>query len=156
MWEFIEKFTDEELIREDDVFQLGEEWYLVPRALFALGKDLPRHPVFVGTFLGRKKNNYLVPGVALLEKLAASKKAKKVVVNDKSAWLFVCGKNVLHSSIVSTENSPAVGDWALVLQGKECIGFGKIETALSDKNGAITNVFDIGDFLRRERTTTRS
>lgn len=150
MWEFVEKFTDEELLVEDDVFQLGEEWYLVPRSLFALGKDLPRHPVFVGLFLGRKKNNYLVPGVALLEKLAASRKTKKVFVNDKSAWLFVCGKNVLKESITKEEHAPQKDDWVLVMNNDKCLGFGVVE------EGVIKNLFDIGDFLRRERTTSRS
>jgi ribosome biogenesis protein Nip4 len=148
--EFIEKFTDEEIVNDEHVYQLGEEWFLVPPRLFALGKSLPRQPVFVGSFLGRKKNNYLMPGVPLLDMLAASKKTKKVVVNDKSAWLFVCGKNILPASILSTENSPVVGDWVLVMQGKECIGFGEFQ------KDVIKNVFDVGDFLRRERPTTQS
>jgi len=151
MWDFIERFTNENLVDEESVFQLGEEWYSVPKSLFKLGKDLPRHPVFVGTFLGRKKNNYIVPGVALLDLLAASKKTKKVFVADKAGWLFVCGKNVLHSSVQNVENAPQKGDWVLVMQSEDCLGFGEVETELSDAKGAIKNLFDIGDFLRRER-----
>ncbi|MBI4144968.1 hypothetical protein HY493_02075 [Candidatus Woesearchaeota archaeon] len=145
IWTFIDRFTDEEFIREDDAYQLGDEWYLVPQQLFKLGKDLPRQPVFVGAFLGRKRNDYVVPGVALLDLLARSRKTKKVFVTDKAAWLFVCKKNVITASITKTENDPQPGDWVLVMLNDECLGFGEFQ------KDDVKNMFDIGDFLRRER-----
>jgi ribosome biogenesis protein Nip4 len=152
--EFIARFTPESLIDEERVYQIGDEWFFVPAGLFAVGKNVPRKPVFAGTLLGKKKNNYLVPGVALLDLLAGSKNTKKVIVTDKAAWLFVCAKNLLHGSVVSSENAPQPNDWVLVMNNNECLGFGQLMTPLSDEKGAITNVFDIGDFLRRERART--
>ena len=149
--EFIEKFTKEEVIKDDDIYQLGTEWYRVPDALIGF-KNLPRTPVWVGQFLGRERNKYLVPGKALLDAIAPVA-TKRVMVSDKAAWLFVCGKDVLQQSIIRVDGNPKSGEWVLVMQGMACIGFGEVQGALADKTSIVKNLFDLGDFLRRERPT---
>ena len=71
---FIEKFTKEKLVNSEDVYQLGDDMYLVPPKLFSLGKNLPRKPIFAGTFLGRRRRSFFVPGIHLLDLLSNSKK----------------------------------------------------------------------------------
>lgn len=149
--EFIEQFTEDEILTDEDIYQLGEEWFYVEPELFLVGKDLPRKPVFVGTFLGKRKNDYLIPGVALLELLAKHKNTKKVFISDKAAWLFVCGKNVLQPSISRVEGTPEKDEMVLVMNGEDCLGIGKVESSLADAKSIVTHLFDIGDFLRRER-----
>ncbi len=151
--EFIAYFTDKELFDSEHVYQLGSEWYLVPHELFALGKNQPRQPVFVGTFLGKQHGERFAPGVALLELLAPH--AAKVEVSDKAAWLFVCGKDVLQPSILSATHAIKLHQRVLVMCKSEVIGIGKVMGSMTEQKTIIKNVFDIGDFLRRERPRTR-
>ena len=95
-----------------------------------------------------RKRGFFVPGVHLLDLLAKSK-AKKAHVNDKTAMIFLYGKNILKQSIMKS-NGLAKGDWVLVMNNDECLGFGVVQP-----DGTVRNVFDIGDFLRRERTIKR-
>lgn len=146
---FIQQFTDERIVNPNDVYELGEEVFSVTPNLFQIGKDLPRKPVFVGAFLGRRKKGYFVPGIHLLDLLAKSK-TKKVFVNNKAAMIFVYGKNVLKQSITKSERNPKQGDWVLVMSNDDCLGFGVVQP-----DGTVRNVFDIGDYLRRERSTKK-
>ena len=147
---FIGKFTSEKIVTSEEVYQIGDEMYFVSPRLLRIGKAMPRKPVFVGAFLGRRKRGFFVPGIHLLDLLAKSKKTKKAFVNDKSAMIFLYGKNVLKQSIQKTENNPTKGDWVLVISKDECLGFGVMQP-----DGTLRNVFDLGDFLRRERSRMR-
>jgi ribosome biogenesis protein Nip4 len=78
------------------------------------------------------------------------------VVDDKTAWLFIVGRDVFKRGIVKVTGSGRKGNVTLIVNRYgECLGFGKIMHNL-DKNVqkdsvAVKNVSDIGDFLRRER-----
>ena len=79
--------------------------------------------------------------------------ANKIVVDQKAAWLFICGRDVFRTGIVKVMGSKHKGDATLVLnEFGECLGFGTIMDNLneSDSKVAVKNVLDIGDFLRRE------
>jgi ribosome biogenesis protein Nip4 len=126
---------------------MKQEWFLISKELVSFGKKVDKLPVYSGIYLGTKKNDYFVPSTLLLDMLAKSKHVKKVFVNDKAAWLFTKKKNVIDKSIINTTNNPEPGDWVLVMAPtQDCIGFGEY----TDKN-VVRNLFDIGDFLRRER-----
>ena len=73
-----------------------------------------------------------------------------MVINDKSAMIFLYGKNILKQGIQKTENNPVKGDWVLVINKNECLGFGVVQP-----DGTVRNVFDLGDYLRRERSRIR-
>ncbi len=148
--EFIAQFTQQQLLDEHHIYQLRTEWFLVPPKLLALGKDLPRKPIFVGAYLGRQQNDYLVPGIALLDLLAKSD-APVVEVNERTAWMFICGKDVLQPGIVKASPGIAAGRWVLVKCKNDVIGVGKVEGDLKDAKSIVKNFFDVGDFLRRER-----
>jgi ribosome biogenesis protein Nip4 len=88
-----------------------------------------------------------MPSLDLLNMLAKTD-AKKVWLNEKGAWMFVCRRPALAQSIVKAEASP--GALVLVLtERNECIGYG-----VFDGKG-VKNYYDIGDFLRRERRAKR-
>jgi ribosome biogenesis protein Nip4 len=108
---------------------------------------------FAGTYLGKVKKGKFFPSFILLALLAAGK-ANKVVVNEKAAWLFVCGRDILSEGLKEVQGSRRRGDFTLVLNVfGECLGFGRILHDLSSKDSglAVQNVSDVGDFLRRER-----
>lgn len=148
--EFIEQFTKQPLVHDDDVYQLGNEWFSVNKELFKAGKALPKQPVFVGQLLGRQTPAGFFPGVDVLRMLVKTD-APRVFVTDKAAWLFVCGKNVLQPSITKTQGGIKDGGLVLVMLNDECLGYGRVEKSLTNADGVVKRVFDIGDFLRRER-----
>ena len=86
--------------------------------------------------------------------MLAERKANKLVIDKKTAWLFICGRDIFQQGILK-ENNLKKGDYALVLnEHNECLGFGKIMHNLRgvpDANKVVVkNILDIGDFLRRE------
>jgi ribosome biogenesis protein Nip4 len=111
---------------------------------------------YAGTYLGKIKNGKFFPGFELL-RLLAEKNANKVVVNKKTEWLFICGRDVFKRGIVKVIGRGRKGDHVLVLncQG-ECLGFGTVTSDLNKKDAFIKNISDIGDFLRREARAPKS
>jgi ribosome biogenesis protein Nip4 len=110
--------------------------------------------LYAGTYLGKIRKKRFFPSFILLRMIAADKKANKIVVDKKTAWLFICGRDIFTSGIVKTSGSTKKGAYMLVLnQYDECLGFGRITQSLDLKRGgvAVKNISDIGDFLRREK-----
>jgi len=99
------------------------------------------------------KEGKFFPSFNLLAILAEAEDSK-VVVNEKAAWLFICGRDIFGGGIVSVQGSRREGDFALVLnEFEECLGFGRIVRDLGAKDAKVVvqNILDVGDFLRRER-----
>ena len=110
---------------------------------------------YAGTYLGKVKNGRFFPGFDLL-RMMVEKKANKVVVNKKTEWLFICGRDVFKRGIVKVIGVPKDGDHVLVMNCyDECLGFGRVVSNLDseEKTVVIKNISDIGDFLRRETRT---
>ncbi len=108
---------------------------------------------YAGTYLGKVKGGKFFPSFSLLA-LMAKGKANKIDVDDRTEWLFICGRDIFKKGIVKVAGSKRRGDYTLVLnQHGECLGFGRILRDLSEDNeGAVVkNISDVGDFLRRER-----
>lgn len=88
--------------------------------------------------------------------MLAKQGGNRVVVDRKSAWLFICGRDVLAKSVLQILGSGKKNTNTLVLnEFGECLGFGRIVGKLSGEvqsdEIAVRNVSDVGDFLRRER-----
>ncbi|MDW8040390.1 MAG: hypothetical protein RMJ03_03060 [Nitrososphaerota archaeon] len=106
-----------------------------------------------GTYLGKVKGESFQPSFPLLF-MIAEKAKNRIVVDDKSAWLFVCGRDIFKEGILKTEGSSEKGNCTLIFNRHgECLGYGKIVKNLNKlKSGlAVKNLLDVGDFLRRER-----
>lgn len=110
---------------------------------------------YAGTYLGKAKNGKFFPSFNLL-RIVAKKKTNKVIVDKKTEWLFICGRDIFKKGIMKVMGSKRKGDYTLILnQHGECLGFGKIMRHLDKEKGvAVKNIADIGDFLRRERHYT--
>jgi len=111
---------------------------------------------YAGVYLGKAKSGRFFPSFNLL-RIVAEGKSNKIVVDGKTEWLFICGRDVFKQSIISVTGSKRKGDHTLILnQYGECLGFGKILYNLdSEKEGVVVkNISDIGDFLRREKHQT--
>ena len=126
-------------------------YFLLSKALLKIAK---KNFYYSGNYLGKVKNGKFFPSFNLLMMLAQGE-ANKIVVEKKSAWLFICGKDIFRKGIISVYGSNKKGNHALVLnEYEECLGFGRIVRSLtgsSENEVVVKNISDIGDFLRRER-----
>lgn len=147
MREFIAQFTQQKLFDEATVRRISNDFFLVQPELAATLKKIKLPPLQTGLYLGRMNEKSAQPSLDLLQMLAKTD-AKKVWLNDKGAWLFVCKRPALAASITKCEAEPS--DLVLVMNAHdECIGYGVFD----GRN--VKNYYDIGDFLRRERRAKR-
>ena len=150
--DFVEKLgsklslTDNRIINKDGrIFLLNKEVYEYYKKNF----------FYAGLFLGNIKKRKLVPSLYLLS-LLSKNKANKVIVDNKSAWSVIYGKDIYNQGILRFEGSLQKGDITLILNSYgDCLGMGKIMFDLDKKSKEneviVKNLFDIGDFLRREK-----
>lgn len=111
--------------------------------------------LFAGTYLGRVENGRFFPSFSLLS-MIADQAQNRVVVDDKAAWLFVCGRDIFKEGILEVHGSKNKGVYTLVFSRHgECLGSGRIVRDLekAESGVVIKNILDVGDFLRRERST---
>ncbi|MBI4141463.1 hypothetical protein HY484_00900, partial [Candidatus Woesearchaeota archaeon] len=139
----------EEIIKE--FIKINNEFFSVTQELKETLQHINTKPAFAGILLGRQKGQQFQPSLYLLQKLADTSN-KKITVDEKCAWMFICGKDIFGKSIVKTHKTLEINEFVLVqnVHG-ECLGYGKIINELSNKRVAVQNIFDIGNFLRRER-----
>ena len=105
--------------------------------------------VYAGKLLGRDRRLFH-PSPALLQEVASEEGSlNRVHVDRETGWLFVCGRDVFEESLLSREGGFEEGDLSLVMLDGDCLGYGVVEAFQGRK--ILKNVFDIGDFLRRER-----
>jgi ribosome biogenesis protein Nip4 len=110
---------------------------------------------YAGVFLGKAKEGKFFPSFNLLSMLA-KEGANRIVLDRKASWLYICGRDILASSITRVQGAGKKHTNTLVLnEFGECLGFGRIVGKLKGEGQvdeiAVRNVSDIGDFLRRER-----
>ncbi len=145
---FIEQFTKQKLFEETKVRRISNDYFLLLGEVSSVLNRIKLPALFAGTYLGRFQEKTAKPSLELLRMLARTD-AKKVWLNDKGSWLFVCKRPALAESIV--KNNASAGELVLVMTERdECIGYG-----LFDGKG-IKNYYDVGDFLRRERSARRT
>ncbi|MEM2953645.1 MAG: PUA domain-containing protein [Candidatus Bathyarchaeia archaeon] len=133
------------------VARKGNRFFYIPPNLRSLVKK--NWYYYAGFPLGKMERGKFLPSFPLLL-LIAEKAENRIVVDDKAAWLFVCGRDIFKQGITHVEGSREKGSYTLILNKHgECLGFGRIRQNLDElKRGvAVENVLDIGDFLRREK-----
>jgi len=134
----------------DLVVETGGRYFLLNKDLKA---NASRSFFYAGRYLGKMKDGKFFPSFNLLAILAEAE-ANKVVVDEKAAWLFICGRDIFGGGVMSVEGSRREGDFTLILnEFGECLGFGRIVRDLGAKDARVVvqNISDVGDFLRRER-----
>jgi ribosome biogenesis protein Nip4 len=147
---FASRFGNEIAFSKELIVEKNQRYYLFnPR----LKKDVQWDFYFAGLYLGKiGKNGGFFPSFNLLNMLI-DVVANKIVIDQKAAWLFICGRDIFRKGIVKAMGSKRKGDVTLVLnEFGECLGFGRInDLSDSGEKVAVYNVLDVGDFLRREK-----
>ena len=150
---FARLFGVERFLYKGFVVKNGNCYFLLNQKLESLTKKRGSW-LYAGTYLGEvERGGVFHPSFPLLF-MIAEKAKNRIVVNDKTAWLFICGRDVFKEGILKIEGSRKKGDYTLVFNRHgECLGYGVIAKDLDKlENGlAVKNLLDIGDFLRRER-----
>ena len=123
-----------------------------------LKKQIQQDFFYAGIYLGKLKGSIFFPSFLLLTMMAESK-ANKIVVDKKTAWLFICERDIFKKGILVADGSRK-GDYTLILnEHNECLGFGKILRSIRKEHDVnkvvVKNILDIGDFLRREKQQSR-
>jgi ribosome biogenesis protein Nip4 len=151
LMDFARKVGADFALNVDFTVEKAGRYFLLNRSLKGvIGRDF----YYAGTYLGKVKNGRFFPSFNLLAMLAKCK-ADKIVVERKAAWLFICGRDVFRSGVLTAHGSRRKGDYALVMnEFGECLGFGKItcslDAAVKGAEVVVQNISDVGDFLRRE------
>jgi ribosome biogenesis protein Nip4 len=133
--------------------KMDPEVLMIDSKRFILSQKLGRQRfgrenlVYIGTYLGRNRRLF-EPGSPLLQMLAAEENTRKVHLDRDAAWLFVCGRDIFEENIKRVEGVLELGGYYLVIFDGRCIGYGHYETSAGIH--VIRNLFDLGDFLRRE------
>ena len=131
---------------ESEVLRINDKYFTLSPSLRD-GLKARKGLVYAGRYLGRDRRLFQ-PSALLLETLAAEPETNKVHVGRDAAWLFACGRDLFEESVEEAEPELALGSHYLVVYGGRCIGYGRYETAGGRR--VIRNLFDLGDFLRRE------
>jgi ribosome biogenesis protein Nip4 len=142
----IRRFTekDEVLFVEDNKF------YLISKDIANTIKKTKK-PFYAGLYLGKARGKKFFPSVNLLN-MMKRKSRNKIWVDKKAEWLFVCGRDLFAEGITRATHCVHKGIITLVMnKSDEVLGFGKAVKGLKEKDVVVKNIFDIGDFLRRER-----
>jgi ribosome biogenesis protein Nip4 len=124
-----------------------------------LKKQIQQDFFYAGVYLGKVRGSRFFPSFPLLT-LMASGRANKTVVDKKTAWLFICGRDIFKKGVLQLKGTERKGEYTLILnEHNECLGFGKILLNINKEKNAnrvvVKNVLDIGDFLRRENQRSR-
>jgi ribosome biogenesis protein Nip4 len=150
--DFISLFQTSLSLEENFLVEKKNRYFLLNQKL----KELIYNDFFhAGAYLGKARDKVFFPSFILLDMIAESKKANKIMVDEKTAWLFICGRDIFKRGITNISGSKRKGDYTLILnQHEECLGFGKILHNIGDDRNSkvvVKNISDIGDFLRREK-----
>jgi ribosome biogenesis protein Nip4 len=139
---FIKQFTDKDL---KCVRKIGRDYYLIEDDVYDLKFKLSLEFFSAGIFLGEQKGDYFRSSPALLTELSKISD-RKIFINEKAEWLFLCGKNIFAESILKANVDSGI---VLVQNEKdECLGYGEIHGDLKNNQKiAVENLLNLGKYL---------
>ena len=148
---FIKQFTAKNFLDTNNCWIRDDKIFLVSAGLFSTIQKLkPLQLYAAGLFLGKSRGSQFFPSVNLLG-LIVPHAHSIVIVNEGASFLFVCGRDILSQGIISAKGHQEKGGLVLVLnEHHDCLGFGKLLKKIGQPGAIVKNIFDIGDFLRRE------
>jgi ribosome biogenesis protein Nip4 len=140
---FTKQFTDSEIL---DVHRIGRNFYQAEERLWEIKSGVTRDIYSLGLFLGEEKTGFS-PSPALMDLISKfpDAESKKIFVNKKAEWMFLCGRNILSDSIAKNPHNISEGLVLVQNERDENLGYGlfKMEDQL-----IIKHVLDKGRYLR--------
>lgn len=148
--DFVSRFGTKISLDETLIVKTQGRYFLLDENLKRLASN---DFFYAGTYLGKAKDGKFFASFKLLD-MIAQKNANRIVIDKKTEWLFICGRDIFRQGITKVTGSTGKDDYVLVLNlHGECLGFGRILHNLDRRREgpAVENILDIGDFLRREK-----
>ncbi|MBN1683335.1 hypothetical protein JW865_07270 [Candidatus Bathyarchaeota archaeon] len=145
--DFLNDIGSKIILDESEIVNINNKCFKINNEIKSLIINRSRL-VYIGSFLGKSKKKW-VPSTILLEEMSKEIETNKIWIDDEAAWLFVCGRDIFLDKILNLSTELKEGIKYLVMNNEKCLG---IVTVESQNNKLIlSNNFDIGDFLRREK-----
>ncbi len=154
---FLKQLSAEALINFDNVLKIQDSFFLKPKDderarkfFIKFSKQVKQSNLkFVGISLGNNERKIFAPSAYLLE-LLRDAKVPFIKISKKGEWLFVCGRDIQGTAIY--KSAAEKNQVAIVLNLKnEPLGYGKLVKEPSGISICFKKIYDIGDYLRRER-----
>jgi ribosome biogenesis protein Nip4 len=140
---FTKQFTDADIA---DVHRFGRNFYQAEERLWDIKNGITRDIYSLGLFLGEEKMGFS-PSPALIDLISKfpDAESKKIFVNKKAEWMFLCGRNVLSESIAKNPNN--LGEGLVLVQNEqdENLGYG---TFKKEDTLIVKHILDKGRYLR--------
>ena len=144
---FVAQFTSQDMEEKySNIVRVGRNFYYINDDLRNLRTEIQRDVYSLGIFLGEEKERFY-PSPALVELISKIPDAekRKVYINKKAEWLFLCGRNVLPESISKNPNHLQEGLVLIQNEGDENLGYGEFK---KEDKLIIRNLLDKGRYLR--------
>jgi ribosome biogenesis protein Nip4 len=150
---FVSQFTDDEL-DESMVLRSGRNFFYADKRLIDIKNSVKQDVFSLGIFLGEEKNHF-EPSPAcidIISKMPGAQK-RKIFINKKAEWLFLCGRAVLEQSIAKNPNNLGEGSVLVQNEQDENLGYGFFKQ--EGKDLVIRNILDKGKYLRMDERGRR-
>lgn len=132
--------------------QIGKRYFHDPESLHEISEEQDWDVFALGVYLGEEKGSFR-PSPALIDLISHNVK-KRVTVNEKAAWLFLCGRDILMDGIDDAGDFDK-DDLVLVEdKDKNILGYGKVVAQYDPRmknRQYIKTLLDRGEYLRREK-----
>jgi len=140
---FTTQFTNEDIL---DVRRVGRNFYQAEERLWEIKNGINRDIYSLGLHLGEEKMGFS-PSPALIDLISRlpDAQSKKIFVNKKAQWMFLCGRNVLSASISSNPNNLSEGLVFVQNEHDENLGYGLFK---KEDTLIIKHILDKGRYLR--------
>lgn len=140
---FTQQFTTTEMT---NIRRVGRNFYQAEERLWDIKNGVTRDIYSLGLFLGEEKMGFS-PSPALVDLISKfpDVQSKKIFINKKAEWLFLCGRNVLSDSIARNPNKLFEGLVMVQNENDENLGYGVFK---KEDTLIIKHILDKGRYLR--------
>ncbi len=140
---FVEQFGVEGI---PNVVRSGKSYYYAEHPLITMREHITRDVYSMGLYLGEEKVGFNASPalIDMIAKLPSAQK-RKVFVNKKAEWMFLCGRNVLSDSIIKNPHRLDEGIVLVQNERDENLGFGMFK---KEDTLIIKHILDKGKYLR--------
>jgi ribosome biogenesis protein Nip4 len=133
-----------------DTVKLGRRWFCDPHGIAAWAREQGWDTFSAGIYIGEERGAFK-PTSALLDTFEG---APRTVVDEKAAWLIVCGKDVLMEGVRVPSDAPVRSMTLIADEDGHVLGCGEVRAEHNRKakhRMYVKTLLDRGEYLRRER-----
>jgi ribosome biogenesis protein Nip4 len=131
----------------------GQHFYSFSEEFNQFRESIKKVAWYRGERIGTGKKGTFRPSPRLLELAGRLDGVPYLSLNTKGSWLYLCGRDVMVQSITGKSGDTSLGNLVLIKnEYGETIGYARIfGNSQKDKRMIARNLFDLGNYLRRER-----